>query len=65
MNGPVVLGICFTLAAMLTFIFLAGDAELDELRARWEQDRADRACRRRHEDLISALRDTFPRVMKP
>lgn len=43
MNGPVVVPLVLTVAALLVAAYLLGEAELDEILARWRAERDLRA----------------------
>ncbi|MDQ3107835.1 MAG: hypothetical protein M3Q68_08550 [Actinomycetota bacterium] len=61
MTGPVVVAFVFTIAALLTAAYLIGDAELDDLLARWRAERSDRQAVEEWEQM---QRDLAPRSVR-
>jgi len=59
-NATVVLPIVFTISALLTWLYLAGTGDLDDLLARRQRVRRDRAAMRRRQAARNATR---PRVL--
>lgn len=58
MNGPTVIGAVVTITALLVAAYLIGEAELDDLLARWRAERDDRESLAEWERL---KRDLGPR----
>ena len=61
MRGHIVIPIVLTVASLLVALFLLGQAELDEILARWRTDRDDRQSMAEWERIKRDAAPTFPR----